>query len=270
MIAAAFWLLLQGGAPTVGDTIWLSRTVAVPAGRTLRAADWHPDDPVELLGPPQIVPRGDSTILTYAVVVWRAGAQDVEVPGPLLLGASGDVDSLPPQRVTLHVASVLPQASPDSAIAPQPRADYVPRGARSVIPLLVALALAAVMLAPLHWWWRRRGSPHPAAASKPAVRAEPPVERWAEAGEPRAVAATATSRLRSAIALRVPSAHRGLDTEAVLAQLAADRPDWPLADVSGLLRSLDEARFGTRSDSDVLALARTAAELEPRLPGGGA
>ncbi len=270
MIAVAFWLLLQGGAPTVGDTIWLSRMVAVPAGRTLRAADWHPDDPVELLGPPQIVPRGDSTSLAYPVVVWGAGAQDVEVPGPLLLGASGDVDSLPPQRVTLHVASVLPHGPPDSAIAPQPRADFVPRGARSVIPLLVSVALATVILAPLHWWWRRRGPTHPAAASKPPSRAEPPIERWAEAGELRAVAATATSRLRSAIALRVPSAHRGLDTETLLAQLAADRPGWPLADVGGVLRSLDEARFGTQAHSDVLALARTAAELEPRLAGGGA
>ena len=166
---------------------------------------------------------------------------------------------------------MLPKAPPDSAIAPQPRADFVPRGERSVIPLLVgscsgrvaaraaALVVASARSAVIPW---RRRSRSP--------RAEPPLERWTDAGEPRAVAATATSRLRSAIALRVPSAHRGLDTEALLVQLAADRPDWPLADVSGVLRSLDEARFGTRPASDVLALARSAAELEPRLPGGAA
>ena len=47
MIAAALWLCCRRAAPTVGDTIWVSRTVAVPPGRTLRAGDWHPDDPVE-------------------------------------------------------------------------------------------------------------------------------------------------------------------------------------------------------------------------------
>lgn len=268
MIAAALWLLLQGGAPTVGDTIWLSRSVAVPAGRAVRAADWHPDDPVELLGPPRIIPRGDSTDIIYPVVVWRAGPQVVEVPGPLLLGAGGGVDSFPPQRITLHVASVLPPAPPDSNLSPQPRADFVARGTRSAIPVLVALTLAALILAPLHWWWRRRGPAQPTGTPRPSTRPEPPIERWAEAGEPRAVAATATSRLRAAIALRVPSAHRGLDTAAVVAQLAADRSDWPLSEVSRVLLSLDEARFGTRPVSDVLALARGALELEPRLPGG--
>ena len=104
------------------------------------------------------------------------------------------------------------------------------RGTRSVIPLLAGLAAAALVLAPLHWWWRRRGPAIPPAASPPPMRAEPPIERWADAGESRAVAATATARLRGAIAIRVPSAHRGLDTTAVVEQLRIDRPDWPLAD----------------------------------------
>ena len=34
--------LLQQGAPTVGDTIWLVRTVAVPSGSAVRPAAWNP------------------------------------------------------------------------------------------------------------------------------------------------------------------------------------------------------------------------------------
>ncbi|MEO7986088.1 MAG: hypothetical protein ABI766_06110 [Gemmatimonadales bacterium] len=267
MIAAVLWLALQGGAPTVGDTLWLTRTVAVPAGRTLRAADWHPDDPIELLGPPRITARGDSADITYPVVIWRPGAVVAEVPGPVLLSAGGAVDSLPPQRIALRIASVLPAVPADSALAPQPRAGFVARGTRSVIPLLIALGLAGVLLAPLHWWWRRRGPVVP-TGGLPAARLEPPVDRWADAGESRAVAATATARLRAAIALRVPSAHRGLDTAAIIDHLTADRPDWPLDALSSVLRSLDEARFGDGAVTDVLALAREAAALDPRLPGG--
>lgn len=269
MIVAALWMAFQAGAPTVGDTLWLSRTVAVPAGRTLRAADWRPDDPIELLGPPRIVARGDSADIAYPVVVWRAGSLAVEVPGPLLLGAGGGVDSLSPQSINLRIASVLPPVPADSALAPQPRAGFVARGTRSIVPLLIALGLAGLILAPLHWWWRRRGPAAPPGAA-PTLKSDPPIERWADAGESRAVAATVTTRLRSAIALRVPSAHRGLDTEAIIAQLAADRPDWPLPELSAVLRSLDEARFGDGTATDVLGLARLAAVLDPRLPGGAA
>jgi hypothetical protein len=268
MMTAAVWLMLQGGTPTVGDTIWLARTVAVPAGHTLRPADWRPDDPLELLGPPRVTERGDSTEIAYPVVVWRAGTQETEIPGPLLLGAGGGVDSLPAQRVTLQVASVLPLVPPDSALAPQPRAEFVPRGTRSVIPVLLALLAAALLLAPLHWWWRRRGPTAPPAPSP--ARPELPLERWADAGESRAVAASVTAGLRAAIALRVPSAHRALDTDALLAQLAADRADWPLDELRAVLRALDEARFGTESGSSMLELARDAQGLESRLAGGPA
>lgn len=266
MIAAAVWLMLQGGTPTVGDTIWVLRTVVVPAGRTLRPADWRPEDPVELLGPPRVVERGDSTEIAYPVVVWRAGTHEAEMPGPLLLGVGGGVDSLAPQRITLQVASVLPQVPPDSILAPQPRADFVPRGTLSILPALFALVAAALTLAPLHWWWRRRGpavSPGPSASAKREV----PLERWADAGEPRAVAASVTARLRAAIALSVPSAHRGLDTGALLLQLAVDRSEWPLDEVSALLRSLDEARFGVEPAPAVLELAGDAERLESRLAG---
>lgn len=264
MIATILWMLLQAGGPTVGDTIWLSRTVALPAGRTPRAADWRPEDPVEVLAPPVMTPRGDSITITYPVVIWRAGDQVVEVPGPLFLGSGGEVDSLPAERRTIRVSSVLPRVPADSALAPQPRADYVPRGAHSILPVILALVFALLLLVPLQWWWRRRGpvpAPHPPG---PATRPVP-LDRWADSGESRAVAASVTSGLRATIARHTPSAHRGLDTETLLTQLAAERPEWPLADIGALLRALDEARFGAGRETDVTRLVRGAADLESRL-----
>jgi hypothetical protein len=267
--AAVLGLLLAAGAqqgePTVGDTIWLARTVLVPAGRTLRPADWTPPDPVELLGPPRVTLRGDSADVIYPVVVWRTGSETVELPGPILLGANGSVDSLPGQSITLHIRSVLPALPRDSALAPQPRADFVPRRTVSLLPMLLLWLIAAVLLAPLHRWWRRRGKERKVFILPPPRGGEPPLERWADAGESRAVAAAATVRLRWAIAEALPPAHVGLDTEDLLRVMRAARPVWPLGELADVLGSLDEARFGERTFPDALGLARWAGELEPRL-----
>jgi hypothetical protein len=255
----------QNGDPTVGDTIWLTRTVLVPEGRTLRPADWNPPDPVELLGPPRVTSRGDSTDVTYPIVVWRTGADTVELPGPILLGANGTVDSLPGQSIILYIRSVLPAVPRDSTLAPQPRADFVPRRTVSVLPVLLLWLIAGLLIAPLHWWWRRRGKERQVFTLPPPRGGEPPLERWADAGESRAVAAAATARLRRAIAEALPGAHVGLDTEDLLPVIRAARPAWPLGELGDLLRSLDEARFGERTFPDALGLARWAGELEPRL-----
>jgi hypothetical protein len=251
-------------APTVGDTIWIARTVAVPPGTTLRPADWDPPDPIQRLGAPRATPHGDSVDVAYPIVVWRPGQLTVQVPGPLLLGEGGHIDSVAPRTQQLWIASVLPPAIPPESLAPQPRADFVPRTAVSVGPLLILLALAALLLAPLHWWWRRRGTPRPRPALTLLGDVAPPLERWSDAGETRAVAAVATLRLRALIAARLPAAHTGLDTEEVL-RTVAGRTDWPQAELGDLLRSLDEARFGEISFPDAIGLARWADQVGPRL-----
>ncbi|HET7423657.1 MAG TPA: hypothetical protein VFJ92_08855 [Gemmatimonadales bacterium] len=250
--------------PTVGDTVWVIRTVELPAGRTVRPADWRPDDPVELLGPPRVVTRGGSADIAYPVVIWQTGPRTLEVPGPLLLAPNGGVDSLPPAQVTLQVASVLP-AVPDSALRPQPRADFVPLSDRSPLVPLVLVTLAILLLLPLHWWWRRRGRPRPRPLAKLVDPARPPLERWADDGETRAVAAATSVRLRAVIAGGADGATPALDTDALLDYLRAHRPDWPLRELAELLRSLDQARFGVDPSADPVGLARQAAELEPRL-----
>jgi hypothetical protein len=260
MIAA----MLQAPAPTVGDTIWVGRTVAVPAGATLRPADWDAPEPIERLGAPVLTPRGDSVAIAYPIVVWRAGPLTVDLPGPLVLRAGGPIDSLPSAAVNLRIASVLPAVPADSSLAPQPRADFVARTSTTPIPLLVLVAAAALLLAPLHWWWRRRGHPHPRPALPLPGPDEAPLDRWADAGETRAVASVATATLRGLIAARMPAAHAGLDTESLLHTIAR-RADWPLAELGDVLRSLDEARFGQTPFPDAIGLARWVDELGPRL-----
>ncbi len=258
-------LVLQG-APTVGDTVWVSRTVSVPAGHTVRAADWEPAEPVELLGRARVTLRGDSAEIAYPVVVWRSGQHILELPGPLLLGAGGTVDSLGGERIRLEVRSVLPPVPRDSTLAPQPRAGIVERRVRSPAPVVLLWLIALAALIPLHLWWRRRGKP--VRAAPPAIRPEalePALARWADAGEYRAVADVAVTRLRTALAERVPAAHPGLDTERLLAELAAARPEWPLGELEDLLRALDDVRYGVTPSAAALGLSRSTLELRDRL-----
>ena len=259
-------LMLQGTAPTVGDTVWLSRTVRVPTGYVVRAADWEPSDPVELLGRGRVVLAGDSAEISYPVVLWRPGQHTIELPGPLLLGPGGTVDSLAGQRVSVEVRSVLPPVPPDSSLAPQPRAGLVSRRVVSLAPLGVLWLASLALLLPVHLWWRRRGKP--VRTASPAVRPDVldlPLARWADAGEHRAVANVAAARLRAAVEQRVASAHAGLDTERVLAEIAAARPEWPLQELSDLLRELDDVRFGLVPSSEALRLSRSTNEMRDRL-----
>jgi hypothetical protein len=258
-------LMLQGPAPSVGDTVWLSRTVRVPAGYAVRATDWEPADPIELLGRGQVVMTGDSARITYPVVLWRTGQHTIDLPGPLLLGPGGTVDSLAASRVSVEVRSVLPRVSPDS-LAPQPRAALVNRRMVSLAPVLGLWLAAAILLLPLHLWWRRRAKP--ARTTAPPLRPEAltaPLARWADAGEYRAVANVAAARLRAAVEQGVASAHPGLDTERVLAEIAAARPAWPLQELSELLRALDDVRFGLVPSSEVLRLSQATTEMRDRL-----
>jgi hypothetical protein len=166
--------------------------------------------------------------------------------------------------VHLEVSSVLPANAPDSVLVPQPRAGLVNRQELSLVPLLVLWVIALVFLVPLQIWWRRRGKPARLPALGPELP-EPPLSRWADAGEYRAVASVAAARLRAAVAERVASAHPGLDTERLMAELAAARPHWPLDELGKLLVALDNARFGLTTSTDALELSRSTLELRDRL-----
>jgi hypothetical protein len=240
----ALLLAAQAALPSVGDTIWLRRAVAAPAGWTVRAPDWELTGTIEQLGRPHVVRRGDSAEVAWPVAAWAPGEHVVTVPGPVLVRPNGLEDSLPAQPMTIVVRSVLPAGPADSALKPQPPAPVVPTVERSPLPLMVLLALAGLMLAPLHWWWRRRG-PAVAVPAPPASTAEPPVARWADAGEGRVVLDAAVERLRRALETR--------------------RSDAAVAEAEALLASLEAARFADEPVADAPELYGRAAALEGRL-----
>lgn len=200
-------LLLQAQAtlPQVGDTVWLVRTIPVPAGREVRVASWSPEGAVEALGPGVVVRRGDSLDIRYPAVGWLPGSHRVDVPGPVLVAPDGATDSLPGETYTVTIASVLPPLPGDSLPPPQPEAGPILLPERNPGPVVVGLLLAGVLLAPLHYWRRRRrGAAAAPAATTPTPVPEAPVDAWAEAGEPRAVLAAAATRLRMAAGAAPP------------------------------------------------------------------
>lgn len=272
----------QGRPATVGDTVWVTRVVAVPAGYTVRPADWTPADPMEAVGPAQVLLRGDSAVIAYPLTAWRAGHHRLEVPGPLLLGPAGQVDSLPATHASIAVTSVLPPAAAETALAPQPRAALVPLTTSTPVPLTILWALAALVLVPLHLRWRRRGPAPPLPPRIEPAPAVPPLERWTEAGEARAVVAHAAARLRRAVATASASTGvastdvaspdvastdgvgAGSETATLLEAARRAYPAWPHSELAQLFGELDRARFGP-TDPDALTLAHQSEALARRL-----
>ncbi len=254
------FLLLQAGLPTVGDTVWLSVVVPLPPGRVVRAPDWQSTGVIEPLGRPIVIANADSVRVRYPVVVWEPGEHRVDLPGPLLISPDGRVDSLPGRSFTISVASVLPEAPDDSMIAPQPQANTVPRPTVTSLPLVVLWAVLGLVLIPAQLLWQRRGRPGERAPLA-GRSAAPPIARWVEAGEFRAAAAAVAAGLRSALAGREPEAAPPLSTEDCLAVIARLHPDWPVAEIGAVLRSLDDTRFTPGRHPDVVDLSRRAEAL---------
>lgn len=250
----------QAPAPTVGDTIWLERTVAVPAGAEVRAAAWQPEGTISLLGKPEVRRSGASATIAYPAVAWAAGPQTILVPGPIIIHHDGTTDSLPAESRTIQVASVLPAGQEPDKLPVQPEAGVVAEAIHTPVAVMLAVLAGTVLLAPLVWWWLRRGP----VAPVPSVSAGEfaiPLAEWGEAGEPRAVAAVAAHGLRAAIAARLPGAGPGLVTARLLRVVEEQRPKWPAADIAAVLRGLDAAQFAESAPEGVVELATRAGEL---------
>jgi hypothetical protein len=233
------WLMIlaQGPAPpTVGDTVWITRTVAVPAAVTVRPRPVPTSGLVEALGAPEIVLVGGRVRLRYPLVVWEPGTHQVTVPGPILVRTDGWSDTLPDWKETIVVASVLPEgASPDS-LEPRPAVEIVPQSRRSSAPALGLLALALLLLWPLHRRWRRRGTSVAGPPAAPRGAPEPAqLMAWAEAGEYRAAIAGWHRRLAragadddrvSALRERLSDARFSPADPKVMEALCAEAADW--------------------------------------------
>ena len=216
--------------PTVGDTVWIERTVRLPPGATIRPRPIEASDLLDPLAAPMVVLRGGEVVLRYPVVFWRPGSHRVELPGPITVRPDGWSDTLPASQVRVEVGSVLPPGEPDS-IPPEPAAALIERLERSPQPVLLLLLVAGLGLLPLHKWWSRRG---PRVRSPPGDAGVPVaqrLDRWLAAGESRAVLDEWRARIRAL-------------------------PD--SAERVGLLAQLDAARYGERDPEAVARLQQAA------------
>jgi hypothetical protein len=254
----------QGQAPTVGDTIWLERSVTVPPGAEVRAAPWDPEGDIALLGKPVIRREGNTATIAYPAVAWTAGSHTIEVPGPILIGHDGRTDSLPAEPRVIEVASILPAGQSPDKLAVQPEVGVVAERITSPWPPLLALLGAALLFAPVAWWWRRRG---PAMVpARPVREVVPlPLEEWTEAGEERAVATVAAHALRGTITGLLPGASSGLVTSRLMRIIEEQRPKWPTAELGQMLQELDAVQYADSGSAQVVALAARAEALRRQL-----
>jgi hypothetical protein len=253
---AALQLLSQAAAPTVGDTVWVSRSLKAPAGSVVRAAPW-PDDPsadLQPLGPAIVSRLGDSVEIRYPLVGWTPGAHEVDIPGPTILGPGARVDSLPSRPATVYIGSVLPDTVPVDSLAPQPPDEAVGGAETSWLPVIQFSLLGLAVAAGLLVFRRRRRGEGSVPVSKPP--AAPDVMRWAGSGELRAAQGAALARIRAIIAAAVPAAHPGLAIDDCIAILRGAKRDWPLLELEGLLLALESERFApTAGDPDLVERA---------------
>ena len=254
---SASWTV-SPGAPTVGDTIWLEREVAVPAGWQVRAGKLEPTEAVEPLTNPAVLRSRGGWVIRYAVVAWQPGVHRLTLPSIWRLGPDGRVDSTAGGVTSFSVASVIP----DSLVQPSPQGALAPLRAahRSILPPLVALAIATALLA-VGIALRRRPPRALAPAPHVPLEREVPDARWLAAGEPKAVAARATWRLRSALARAVPEAHVALATAECLAVVERASPHAPVRELRDLLEQLDRVAFASAHGTDLTALAAMARRL---------
>lgn len=242
---------------TVGDTVRLARRIPAPAGATLRPEPLAPTDRITPLAPPVVrADRGGFTV-TYVIAPFATGEVAIAMPTVQVIDLSGATTTVLGDSAVVEVVSVLPDTG-----HPAPRASVGPylRPVRRAAPLIIALALAIMLLA--GWWaWRlRTGRPPPAAGPPPGAPAAP-IDRWLAAGEPRAVAAVATERLRAGIERLVPHATRALATDELLTVLEGERPGWPLRELREMLGALDRARFAPLAAGDAGELVEQTDEL---------
>ncbi|MGH7531937.1 MAG: hypothetical protein ACREL4_01490 [Gemmatimonadales bacterium] len=267
MIALLLLLSQVPSVPKVGDTVWVTRTVSLPPGTAARIPAWTPAGDVELLAPGTVIAHDGVVDLRFPVVIWSSGPHVIEVPGPLLLGANGSIDTVATVPISVTIASVLPDSVHRDSVTARPPAPVLPPVETDPRPLVLLGGLGVlVALAIILVRRQRRASDLPVPPD--AAPAEPPVGRWVTAGEDRAASAIAALRLRMAIHRGFEPADPRLDTSAVLRLLEGSRPQWPVAEIRRVLGALDQVRFGaSEGGGDVAPLIEDAARLARHLVG---
>ncbi len=249
---------------TVGDTVRLVRRVSAAPDVQARLRPLNATPALEPLSQPRAAyAEGDLTML-YSVALFEPGRHAIAMPPAELLYPDGRVETIPGDTAWIEVASVIP--AEDTLPTPRAAADPLVRNPSRMVPLLVLFGL--VLGAAAAWGVARRRTrprPGPGDGDVDVEPAEPPIERWATAGESRAVAAVTADRLREHIAQLVSRAGRHLDTEECMQVLHDEVPEWPLRETGDVLRALERARFAPAVPSDVVEVVEQADRLKERL-----
>lgn len=247
---------------TVGDTVYLSRSLPAAPGVRVRPQPLARTPVVEPLTDPIVEQRADLVTVRYAVAVFEPGAQRIAMPAVELLYPDGNSETVLGDEAVVTVRSVLPPG--DSLPEARPSLAPVPRPLRDRAPFLL---LAGVVVVGSGAWAmvRRRLRPRPQGkdgGGSPGGAAPP---AWVEAGELRAAAASVAERLRRTLERLEPGAGTGLPIDALMALLRLRRPAWPLSELEELLHTLERARFAPAVPDDVLILEERAAGLAQRV-----
>ncbi len=263
VVQAASWQITPDSV-TVGDTVWIEQRIAVGAGARARVEPFEPTETVEPLMGPAVESKGDVLVIRYAVALFEPGRITLTLPAIEVQYPDGRATPVPATTTAVTVWSVLPQTDPRPD--PKPSLGPFPRFPTRWLPLVL---LVGVVLAALVGWAIRRQWPRPRPVWRTRAHGEgaAPTELWAEAGEPRAVAAAVAAALRSRMAEELPAAAKHLEVGSCLEVIERDKPDWPVRELREVLTALDRVRFAPAVSNEIRDLTRRAEALADELQG---
>jgi hypothetical protein len=206
----AWLLLLQGTQATVGDTVYLERTLGDVGGAVVRPQQWSLGSLGLQLGPAEVRQGSAGAVVRYSLVFWYPGEHTLTMPGPVLVRRDGRSDTLSTSTGHVSIWSVLPPNARKSTLAPRPPSQPVPLAAETPLPALVLSGVALLGLGVAAARWRRRGRMRPRAPRASGHQTPEVLARWAAAGESRA-ALDGWSRL---LARRETSSNASISSEA--------------------------------------------------------
>ncbi len=251
---ASVWSV-SPSAPTVGDTVRLTRLITAGLGVESQVDQLKIAPTIQLLAEPTVGYSEGSVVVSYILAFFEPGSWTIAMPDVELVTPDGAVEHVLGDTAHVIVRSVLPTA--DSLYDPKP--SLGPLVQPSERPQALAFAVLMTLGAIVTWLiLRRRSSSRPTFGSAVTETAEAPLLEWARAGESRAVVAAAADRLRYRIADLLPDAGRELTTEECVGIAESLRPDWPVREISETLSALDRARFAAAIPGEVLELAERA------------
>ena len=168
-MSVALLLLLQAGAVTVGDTVWIERAVPPVGTAIIRPQPWTVGAIGQQLGPAEVRHGAGGAVVRYALVLWYPGEHLLTMPGPVLVKRDGSSDTLAASSVRVRVSSVLPAGSRRTTLPPKPARTPVPLADRSVLPLAVLTLVVLLAWAGAVDFGRKRGALPPVPPNRPAL-----------------------------------------------------------------------------------------------------